>query len=60
MISGQQGNWAYVSAKPVQAKQDEQSSRTGLFLGAGGAAVLIAAAAGFVAVRRRRTADERE
>ena len=60
MISGQQGNWAYMSAKPVQAQEESGSSRTGLFLGAGGAVVLVAVAAGLVAVRRRRTADERE
>jgi peptide/nickel transport system substrate-binding protein len=60
MISGQQGNWAYMSAKPVQAEEESGGSRTGLFLGAGGAVVLVAVAAGLVAVRRRRTADERE
>ena len=60
MISGQQGNWAYVSATPVEAEQESAGSRAALFIGAGAAAVLVAAAAGIVVVRRRKTADERE
>ncbi|WP_020574122.1 ABC transporter substrate-binding protein [Actinopolymorpha alba] len=59
MISGQQGNWAYQSAKPVQAAE-EAGSRTPLFLGGGAAVVVIAAAAAVIVLRRRRTADERE
>ncbi|MET9023113.1 ABC transporter substrate-binding protein [Actinopolymorpha sp. NPDC004070] len=59
MISGQQGNWAFVSAKPV-VKAEKKESRTGLYLGGGAVVVVVAAAAALVAVRRRRTADERE
>ncbi|MEQ4205644.1 ABC transporter substrate-binding protein [Actinopolymorpha sp. B9G3] len=59
MISGQQGNWAYMSARPIEA-EDAGGSRVALFVGGGAAVVLIAAAAGFVVVRRRKTADERE
>jgi peptide/nickel transport system substrate-binding protein len=61
MISGQQGNWAYLSAKPVEAtEQTSTGSRMPLLWGGGAAVVLVAVAAGLVVLRRRKTADERE
>lgn len=60
MISNQQGNWAYLSAKPVEKAEEQTGSRVGLYLGGGAAVVLIAAAAGVIALRRRSTADDRE
>jgi len=59
MILGQQGNWAFLSAKPVQT-EEPGGAPIGLLVGGGAAVVLIAAAAGLVVVRRRKTADERE
>lgn len=69
MISGQQGNWAYLSAKPVAAKADSTNAASdeksgggsGLLIGILIAVLVVAAAGGgYFFVLRRKTADERE
>lgn len=60
MISGQQGNWAWLSATPADQQAKEEDSNTGVLLGTGGAVVVVGAVAGLLVLRRRRTADERE
>jgi peptide/nickel transport system substrate-binding protein len=60
MISGQQGNWAYLSATPADQQPKEEGSNTGVLLGTGAAVVVVGAVAALFVLRRRRTADERE
>ncbi|MGH8794156.1 MAG: ABC transporter substrate-binding protein [Stackebrandtia sp.] len=58
-IRAQEGVWGYMSAVPVGG-EDEGGISTAAWLGIGAAAVLLAAVATFLAMRRRAVADERE
>ncbi|MEU9604445.1 ABC transporter substrate-binding protein [Streptomyces sp. NPDC048057] len=62
-IWGQDGYWSWWSAVPADGSGDggsDDGSRTALAIGAGALAVLVAAVAGLVAVRRRATVEDRE
>ncbi|MFI1831070.1 ABC transporter substrate-binding protein [Streptomyces sp. NPDC020412] len=62
-IWGQDGYWSWWSAVPADGSGDggsDDGSRRALAIGAGALALLVAAVAGLVAVRRRATVEDRE
>lgn len=59
MILGQTGSWAYHEAQPAEG-EDATGTPTGVLIGVGALVLVGIGVVGFVVIRRRKTADDRE